>query len=373
MQTHDNSIPRDSIMTMTVRWGLLFAIVLILMQGCKKDDGVGPKIGPNWITYTSGNSPLLSNNIKTIFVDGENNVWFGTDNGASYFNKGNWGAVRDSLRYEQYGGTFGYTVSGITQSKDGSIWFGMSGGGVVRYLKNGAQFVFKKYGQPDVPSATVASVTGEMTNRGEAFVTTRGLGVGRYTPSQTQPGVGSWQTLNSSNSYFQSNNVPCSALNKIDNTIWFGSDGGTVLQFDGDLTWNVFTLPSPLNNYFVLSMAFDLDGLAWIGKSDSGISVLNYSTHEWVHHYTYFNTHGKIPQGYINAVVTDNHKVRWFGTTQGLVQLNDTTFTTYNISNTPELPGNYITALAYDFYGNLWIGTTRGVAVFNPNGTRFGN
>jgi ligand-binding sensor domain-containing protein len=323
-----------------------------------------------WKTFTTANSPILSNSIKAIFIDGENNVWFGTDNGASYFNQGSWGGIKDSLRYAQYGG-YGYTVNGISQSKDGSIWFAMAGGGVIRYLKNGSQFVFKSYVPPDVPYASIASVTGEMLGLGEVFATTRGLGVGRYTPSQTQANEGTWTTLTKSNSSLQSNIVPSSALNKFDNTIWFGLDGGTVMQFDGDLTWNIFSLPSPFNSYFVLSMAFDLNGYAWIAKSDSGISVLKYSTGEWKHHYTYFNTSGRIPQGYINAVATNNHLIRWFGSTQGLIQLNDTTFTTFTTASIPELPGNCITALAYDFYGNLWIGTTKGVAVYNVKGVRY--
>ena len=233
----------------------------------------------------------------------------------------------------QYGG-YGYTVNGISQSKDGSIWFAMASGGVIRYLKNGSQFVFKSYVPPDVPYASIASVTGEMLGLGEVFATTRGLGVGRYTPSQTQANEGTWTTLTKSNSSLQSNIVPSSALNKFDNTIWFGLDGGTVMQFDGDLTWNIFSLPSPFNSYFVLSMAFDLNGYAWIAKSDSGISVLKYSTGEWKHHYTYFNTSGRIPQGYINAVATNNHLIRWFGSTQGLIQLNDTTFTTFTTFTT---------------------------------------
>ena len=120
-------------------------------------------------------------------------------------------------------------------------------------------------------------------------------------------------------------------------------------------------------------MAFDLNGYAWVAQSDSGIAVLKITTNEWVRHYTYGSTNHIIPQGYINAVTTNNHSIRWFGSTQGLIRLSDSTFTKFTTSTTAELPSNYITSLAYDLFGNLWIGTTKGVAVYNPDGTRFGN
>jgi ligand-binding sensor domain-containing protein len=360
-------------MVMRISHCLLVAgITLLLMMGCNKDEGTGAKIGPVWVTYTTSNSPIFSDNIKTIFVDGENYVWFGTDKGAPYFTKGNWGGIKDSLRYAQAGGGYGYTVNAIAQSKDGSIWFGTQGGGAVRYIKNGTRFVFKRYLQPDVPYATIAGVSGQMTNRGEVFVSTRAAGVGRYTPSTTEIGEGVWTAIDNSN-HFTTNNIPTTTVNVIDNSIWFGTADGSVVRYDGDQDWLTSSLPPPYNNYFVLGIAFDLSDHAWIAKSDSGVSVFNNSTKEWIQHYTYGNTGGKMPRGEIKSIATDKNKMRWFGTTQGLVLLNDTTWTTYTISNTPALPSNNITALSYDGYGNLWIGTNKGVAVYNPTGTRFGD
>ncbi|MFI5253774.1 MAG: two-component regulator propeller domain-containing protein [Bacteroidota bacterium] len=359
---------------------VLVSLLSIASEGCKKNDpGAGQNIGPAWVTFTIANSPLYGNNIRAIFVDGGNYVWFATNNGASYFLKGNWGGLRDSLSSNN-GGQVGYTINGITQSKDGSIWFALQGGGIVRYLRNGTQFQYKRYIAPEIPSNTPNCIAGMISNAslGQVFAGYHSytIGVGKYTPSQVVAGDGQWNELDAGTSPLPSNYVWTANLNLHDNTVWFGTYDQGAAQYDGANTWRQIQLPD-IYSFPILSIAFDNFGQLWLAKNDSGVSVLNYNTGVPIHHYTYLNTRHIMPQGPVNAIAINNfnNNDRFFGTKNGgLIELNDTTWTTYTTANTPALPSNNITALAYDTYGNLWIGTSDGgVAVYNPAGTRFGN
>ncbi len=67
----------------------------------------------------------------------------------------------------------------------------------------------------------------------------------------------------------------------------------------------------------------------------------------------------------IGAIAIDARGNKWFGADFGLLKLDDTTWTTYNTSNSG-LAGNDINAIAIDSKSNMWIGTQgEGVSKFD--------
>ena len=351
----------------------VFGIIFLFPFGCKKDDVNKPKTGPEWVVFNRSNSPIYSNNVLTVFSGNENTIWFGTDSGASSFHAGFWGGIRESLSYTLSHGV-GRQVNAITQSKDGSLWFGLQGGGIVRYTKGGSSQAYTHFSLATdlIPSDFVAGLAGELTQLGEVYAVSVSGGGSRYTPDLLVAGEGVWHQLKTDNRiYLPYPNIPTVAINPVDYNIWFGTYSDGTTEYNGDQTFTNFALPNTYN-FAIKSMAFDLAGLVWIGKSDSGVSVLNKATGVWLRHYTNSSTGGKLPQGPVNAVVTNFRTVRWFGTNHGLVQLADSTWTLYTTSNSP-LPSNIINALSIDTNGNLWIGTNKGVVAFQAGGTIFGN
>lgn len=351
---------------------VVFALsVTLLLMGCKDDIPTPPEPGPAWLTFTRESTlGLIHNRINAIALDGDGRIWFGTDSGASYFNRGRWASVYDSLTYRVYGsgGTsrLRAVVTAITEGRDGSIWFGTSGGGVRRYNRFATRKTWQRYDYPDIPSYFVSSIAAIKTeDPGDVWVTSQ-LGATYYRPNQTNPEEGYW-------TYVTSPPLPTPVIystyvNPVNNTIIFGTKNGfTFLNRDG--AWRSFSFP-PGFDYPVIAIDFDpISNTVLFGKHD-GASSFNMTTTE-VRHYNVWNTQGKLPPGYVRAVAIDLEATQWFGTERGLVRLKDTTWTTFDHVSTPELPSDTVSALRFDKKGNLWIGTYGGVAVYNPDGTRF--
>ena len=66
----------------------------------------------------------------------------------------------------------------------------------------------------------------------------------------------------------------------------------------------------------------------------------------------------------VKDVLVDAAGNKWFGTTQGVQKFDGTTWTTYDMSNSP-LPHNTVFGLAQDSGGAIWIGTGFGIARFD--------
>ncbi|HZY10542.1 MAG TPA: two-component regulator propeller domain-containing protein [Bacteroidota bacterium] len=328
-------------------------------------------LGPPWVVYNKSNSPLVDNKINAITIDSEGKVWFATNDGASHIRKQSWGSIKDSLNYFTYdaGGNvyITRTVTSIAQGKDGSLWFGLLGGGVRRFNKFSQTKVWQSYAEPSIASSFVQGVAAERLQVGDVWCVTL-AGASRFIPSEFNPDQGVWYTYTTSNtSQLPSNQLRAVAVNPNDNSIWFGTHDGSVVSYDGDIRWGAYHIPPPYD-YPISSIAFDITNKIWVGRWE-GASSFDPDLGIWTH-YTYETTDRIIPHGPVRAVATDFYTTRWFGTNAGLIRLRDTTWTTFNRSNSP-LPSDTVSALLYDTKGNLWIGTMNGVAVFNEQGTRF--
>ena len=70
-----------------------------------------------------------------------------------------------------------------------------------------------------------------------------------------------------------------------------------------------------------------------------------------------WNTGDGLPQSTVITIVQTHDGYLWLGTLNGLVRFDGSTFTRFNVNNTPELPGNRIVFLFEDSATNLWVGT----------------
>jgi ligand-binding sensor domain-containing protein len=150
------------------------------------------------------------------------------------------------------------------------------------------------------------------------------------------------------------------------NNIWIGTDGDGVAKFNGS-TWTTYTIADGLCDNGVHSIACDADSSIWFGSWGAGVSKLHDTT--WT---TYTdadgipNDGGAIASIYYIYVDASNNK--WFGTDLGLVKYNNTVFTTFNQTTTPNLKSNSITAVAVDDNNNKWLGVlAKGIAKLNSS------
>lgn len=67
-----------------------------------------------------------------------------------------------------------------------------------------------------------------------------------------------------------------------------------------------------------------------------------------------------LPEGTVVSLAQTPDGYLWLGTLNGLVRFDGTTFTRFNVNNTPNLPGNKVVFLYADRETNLWVGTSDG-------------
>lgn len=79
----------------------------------------------------------------------------------------------------------------------------------------------------------------------------------------------------------------------------------------------------------------------------------------------YRTNNSGLPSNYINCVAIDSNNVKWIGTDNGLVKLENNVMSVYDTSNS-DLPQNFIKRIAIDLKNNLWIGTLdKGLVKYN--------
>ena len=86
---------------------------------------------------------------------------------------------------------------------------------------------------------------------------------------------------------------------------------------------------------------------------DPGKNISQYILDRWT-------TEDGLPQNSITSIIQTQDDYLWFGTEEGLVRFNGTSFTVFDKSNTLEFEADGITSLAESGDNTLWIGTRSG-------------
>ncbi len=125
--------------------------------------------GTNYTNYTSYNSPLPSNDIYAIAVDPNGNLWFGTYNGVAKFNGSVWTIYNtfNSGLSGNYIRSFGFT-------DDGSVWIGTVGNGLSRLKGN--EWTVYNTSNSELPNDNVLSIAIEK-NQNKIWMGTQGGGL----------------------------------------------------------------------------------------------------------------------------------------------------------------------------------------------------
>jgi ligand-binding sensor domain-containing protein len=376
MQALSQSFHRMKIPSNCYVFAVILAVTVFI--GCHNNPITAPPPGKDWVIFNPSNSPMKTKNINCVFISNEEDTWLGTDSGAYKFSKGSWSSYRDSLGYQVFENGVGTVtvavVKSIGEGKDGSMWFGMNGGGLVRYDPFSSVGVYQKYSASDVGDELINGVSGQEVQLGDVWVGTF-YGAAYYTPNSTVLGAGTWTQITNS----QNQDIPpapsISALevNIIDSKTWFGTYSQGLVSFDyTSQSWVTYASPGAISDPQVNGLAFDLAGNVWVAMN-LGIGELYPGHSTWVNVYPSVSG-GNSPltgTSTVTSVTTDKNSLRYFGTSNvGVLRLNDTTWTSFDTSNCP-IPSNHINGVQLDQRGNLWIGTDNGLAAYNPTGTVF--
>lgn len=266
----------------------------------------------NWQTYTTSNSYLSNNDIRTLSTDTDGSLWIGT-----YGGNGNGGGV---MRY------------------DGSKW---------------TPYIITNAGLPSEYTYVSA-----VDNNGIKWFGTGG-GVGQIDCR----GTAIYRSFNS--------NYPWNATYGVavdnNNTKWFGTGlGGFAKLVNYDFYNALFTTYNTSNSGLPTNalgpVAVDTDNSLWITTGTGGYggyaSLVHYDGSTWT---VYTTSNSGLPSDIVRAVHIDTNGVKWFGTAAGLTRYDGTNWTVYNTSNSG-LPNNAVRTIAIGHDNSKWFGTPSGFA-----------
>src|SRR3990172_80744 len=279
----------------TILNSILILISRTVFTGCQNDPITPGSRGPKWVVFQGPGVPLLSNVVNDITVHRNGQVWVATDSGASYYYHSSWGSINDSLGYLLYSSDHpprrSTKVNCITVGKDGSVWFGLAGGGIKRFFQNNdSRNLWSSYQSPEISFNVISSLSCEQVVNGDVWATTLGAGVNRFIPNSADPRIGRWGYYTVQNvPELKTNLVRVVRVNEKDQSTWIGTQFSLVAFF-GELSgWRSFDIPAPFTST-VYSIDFDLPKNVWLGKID-GVSTYDIDKGVW-EHYTSQNTGG---------------------------------------------------------------------------------
>ncbi|MCF8258460.1 MAG: T9SS type A sorting domain-containing protein [Flavobacteriales bacterium] len=261
--------------------------------------------GTTWMSFTTENSGIPSDQINDIHVDAEGAVWVATYEGLGVYRDRVWEVfnTENSMLPSNL-------VRCLTSDHEGNLWIGTWGGGLVSFGTTGwASYTSENSA---LPSNGIYDVAVDIDNR---------IWMGTYSGGAAVLEAGSVTVFDTQNSGLPQNNVRSVAIDD-DGAIWLGTENGLArLAFDGEVEWQVFT-----DLYF------------------------GYSVHAF------------------RDIVKGADGILWFATDAGLFTFQGGSFQILHTSNS-DIAANSCVAVAADPQGNVFVAhPNHGVSAYNPNG-----
>ena len=231
------------------------------------------------------------------------------------------------------------SVLSITQTQDGYLWLGTQKG-LVRF--DGVSF--SPSPALDSSGAQAGEVRALLEDRdGTLWVGTLGHGViriseGKATSFTTTEGLPSDEVLG--------------LYEDRAGTVWLGTAGG-LARYDGRGGFAQVNAQGPLSKRVILSITEDAEGRLWMG-TDAGVARFDKDKKE----VTLFGPEEGLSGGYVRALDVDAEGTLWAGTEQGMAAFRDGQFKTCAEQNAP--CSSAVSALLNGPHGALWIGTLGG-------------
>lgn len=293
-----------------------------------------------WKTYNRTNSTMPDNNVNCLFVDNDNVLWIGTNNGLvsldndvfSIYSTGNGKLPVNSIRV-------------ITMDKNGFYWLGTSNG-LIRFDKN--SYVHYTAGNSRLPDNTITSITVGKNND---------LWIGTFSGGMVKFDGVSFTVFNIYNSDIPSNSIRALVYQPSSELLWIGTSNQGLVKFNGTSfqSFNIYNsfLPS---NYISKIILYDesniIVGTGQPGGNVGGLRMFNGSI------FIFIASNLSFTEGVVLDIILDSEKNIWFSTINGgLRYYNPQKQKIFNTGNSG-LVSNTITSIAIDKNNIKWAGNT---------------
>lgn len=308
-------------------------------------------------------TPLV---VTALAQDWAGQLWIGTTRGIVTYKDGR------LVRHENDGFPTSQILS-IRVTRDGSVWIGARGNGLLRYRSG----EFRNYGAAEgLPSKYVQAIyedknstlwigtldqgVGRFTNEQFDFATTAAIGIGQKPVSSfledregnlwigskkglTEVSVGKAVTFTTANGLFADNVRTVTGASN--GSVWVGTGKG-VQTLDG----RHYGKDNGLSSEAVMTTLSTRDGSVWVGTFDHGLNRM------LPHGNRLYDSRSGLRSNMVLSLYEDRGGVLWVGTAKGLQRIINGAIG----SDSYPLSGEAVDVILEDRNGAIWAGTQDG-------------
>ncbi|MBL4716442.1 MAG: PAS domain S-box protein [Bacteroidia bacterium] len=327
--------------------------------------------GTNFYNYTTEDG-LPGKVIRTLFEDKTGNIWIGTSKGLCISNFDH-NSKKLSLSYEftEQNGLVHNKIFSILQDHDGDVWVGTYSGISKIIVNQDNTFEISNYTTENGLSNNFIRKIFE-DREGNIWIGTDGSGLCRFSGNRFV----SYTTQNG-----LAGVVVMSIYNDSKGNKWFGYYGNGVSKFgidaNGNNTIEHFTKKDGLVGDYVWTITEDKDGKIWIG-TNSGVTVINSNDESLLSNKGTAKQHVEFQNYTINdglisnlvrTIIQDSNGDMWMGTRGGVSHFNGSDFINYTSEN--GLLSNVVWSMIEDKDGIFWFASFKGITQYDPEKNQF--
>jgi len=373
------------------------------IDGLNRYDGYGFRV---YVNDPSDDASISDNFISAMYEDSDGLIWIGTVNG--YLNSFNKKTevfkkyfindffsriISTDDNFYEYPLAFSRnqinTITAITEDKDGYLWIGTWGNGLVKFdkKKNKAIHYYNDpYNQFSLSSNRIVDILSDRNK--DIWIATFGGGLNKLVRNNSEIGelnflIYRW---NEKNKFSISDDKTITLFEDKERNIWIGTFYGGLNKLDSNnktlspdkAKFNYYRksngLSGSISDNTVMAINQDFEGYLWIGTFGGGIDRFNINTEIFINFSKISAQQNSFTDDEILSLFVDRSGILWAGSHLGegvtKIQKYFSKFESVNSRSAGrfKLNDDVVWSLFKDSKDNLWIGTYRGGAnVFNYN------
>lgn len=332
------------------------------------------------VTKITQRDGLNTNDVTTLFYDGNKTIWIGTDGGGLNF-------------YDTQTQRFSYATSSVNdreslssnvilqiyQDDSDLVWVSTNRGGISTYSPYRNKFKTYKH-QPDDPQSLSSNyVIGiHESNDGKIWLGMDGTGLDVY---DQFTGTFRHFEYEPNNPNSLSGNVIKSIQEDAQGDLWLGTYNagltlykqktGRFIRYRPDND-----RPGSLPGMHVWSLLKDSSGEMWLGFLSSGLARYDRANDTFIRYLHDPNNPNSLSSNYIRTLVEDHSGIIWIGTfSAGINRFDQSSGSFQHYKHIPgdsqTIPNDDIRTIFQDGDQRVWVGTADGICYYDPAADRF--